>query len=220
MSKALTIRIHDPLAGFIHFLGLGLAIAALTLLTVKASLAGEPWRIVTLAVFGAGLTLLYLASTLCHWLPVTGRAEEWFEKFDHVMIYVLIAATYTPLCLVPMRGPWGWSVFGAIWFLAAAGAVLKVFKFRTPRFVTSGLYLAMGWLFLAALPEVVRVLPSGALMWLFIGGGCYSLGGVIYALEKPDPWPNVFGFHEVFHIFVLAGSIAHFFLMYWYVLPA
>ncbi|THB69658.1 MAG: hemolysin III family protein [Desulfovibrio sp.] len=215
----MTIRVHDPLAGLIHFLGFGLSIAGLTILVTQSAFMGEPWRIVSFSVFGAGLVLLYLASTLCHWLPVSGRVEQWFEKFDHVMIYVLIAATYTPVCLVPLRGGWGWSVFGVIWGLALAGAALKLLRFNTPRWVTSGFYLAMGWMFLVAMPVIAIKLSGGAIMWLMIGGACYSVGGIVYAVKWPDPWPMVFGFHEIFHIFVLAGSLAHFFMMLFHVLP-
>jgi hemolysin III len=135
------------------------------------------------------------------------------------MIYLLIAGTYTPLCLVPLRGPWGFSLLGGIWGLALAGMIAKVFWLQAPRWLSTGIYLLMGWLVVAAISPLWAGLPRGGLLWLGLGGLFYSGGAVVYALKRPDPWPGRFGFHEIWHLMVLAASFCHFWTMLAYVLP-
>ena len=133
------------------------------------------------------------------------------------MIFFYIAATYTPICLISLRGPWGWSLFGVAWGLALSGIIMKVFWMNAPRWLSTGIYLAMGWLVMIGIYPLYLALPGAALFWLVAGGLAYSAGAVIYALKWPDPFPKRLGFHEIFHLFVIGGSACHFVVMYCYV---
>jgi hemolysin III len=135
------------------------------------------------------------------------------------MIFILIAATYTPICLIPLRGPWGWSLFGSIWGLAMLGIFLKVFWLQAPRWFSTSVYILMGWVAIVGILPLVRALHIDGFLWILAGGLFYTSGAIIYAVRKPDPWPRFFGFHEVFHVFVMLGSLSHFWVMYRYVAP-
>ncbi len=211
------IKVRDPVSGLTHCIAALLAVAGLVVLVCKASFAGKPWHIVSFSIFGAGMILLYTASTLYHWLPLSSRGVLLFRRIDHMMIFVLIAATYTPVCLVPLRGPWGWSMFAAIWGLAAAGIFIKLFWIQAPRWLSTSIYIGMGWMALAGIWPLVCTLQGGAMLWLLAGGFFYTAGAVIYALKKPDPWPPFMGFHEIFHIFTMLGTFSHFWMMYRYI---
>lgn len=210
-------RPKEPFSCYSHLVGALLGVAALVGLIVVAE--GEPWRTVAFSLYGASLVLLYSASCLYHWLDVSPRTEEWLRRLDHVAIFMLIAGTYTPVCLVTLRGPWGWSLLGAVWGLAFTGAVTKLFLRDLPRWVSTGLYLGMGWLAVVAVAPIVKAFPVAGLLWMLAGGLAYSVGAVIYGLRRPDPYPDVFGFHEIFHVMVLAGSAAHFVFVLRYVAP-
>ncbi|HMM39932.1 MAG TPA: hemolysin III family protein [Desulfovibrio sp.] len=211
-----TRRLRDPMNGLTHCVGAGLSVVGLILLVIEACTPVRPWHLVTFSLFGAGLVLLYTASTLYHWLPLSEAGVRRLRRLDHAMIFVLIAATYTPICLIPLRGPWGWSLFGVIWGLALAGIAMKLCWLSAPRRLSTGIYLFMGWLCLAAIWPMLQTMPPGAFVWLAVGGASYTLGGLVYALKKPDPWPGLLGFHEIFHLFVMGGSLAHFWVMYAY----
>jgi len=213
----MTSRLRDPISGLTHCVAALLAVLATVFLILKSVSPAMPWHIVTFSIFGGGMILLFTASTLYHWLPLSERGIRVLRRIDHSMIFFYIAATYTPICLIPLRGPWGWSIFGVIWGLALAGVGLKVFWLHAPRWFSTGIYLAMGWLALVGIYPLVQNLEVGALSWLVAGGLIYSLGAVIYAIKWPDPFPRKFGFHEIFHLFVIGGSACHFALMYWYV---
>ena len=144
------------------------------------------------------------------------RGRIALRKLDHCSIYVLIAGTYTPLCLMPLRtvGAWGWTLFGVIWVLALLGIVMTLFWVNSPRWVTAGVYLFMGWLAVIALYPLWQTLGAAGLFWLLLGGVLYTVGGVLYALKLPGRNNPRFGCHEIFHVFILLGSIAHFMLMY------
>lgn len=184
-----------------HACGLALSIAALVAMIRVGN--GEPWRVVSAAVFGTTLVLLYLSSTLYH--AFSGpRAKELLQVLDHACIYLLIAGSYTPLTLVTLRGPWGWSLFGAIWFLAVAGVLVKaLMRGRKDGWLSTALYLAMGWLIIVACAPVIRTLPPGGLAWLLAGGVCYSLGIAFFA------WHSLRFNHALWHLCVLAGSACH-----------
>lgn len=213
------VRLNDPISGLTHFIGALLSIAGLVLLVVFASLRGTAWHVVSFSIFGTSLILLYSASTLYHWLPLKPRNREILRKIDHMMIYVLIAGTYTPICLVPIRGAWGWSLFGSIWGLAILGIVLKAFWMNAPRWLYTFFYVFMGWLAAIAFFPLVQAISWRGVLWLVLGGVFYSIGAVIYGLKKPN-FTKSFGFHELFHLFVMAGSLSHFILMWHYILPA
>jgi len=208
---------REPINGLTHFAGTLFAIAGLVILIFKSINPLKPWHLVSYSIFGSGMILLYTASTLYHWLPLSEKGIEQMRKVDHMMIFILIAATYTPICLIPLRGSWGWSLFGSIWGLAVLGIVLKFFRISTPRWLYTTVYLFMGWLAVVAIFPLFQSLQTDGLIWIFIGGFFYSSGAVIYALKKPNPFTNVFGFHEIWHIFVMLGTFSHFWVMYKYV---
>ena len=210
--------LKDPVSGLTHMIGAALAVPGLVVLVYLAASYATTWHIVSFAIFGASLILLYTASTVYHSLDLSKRVTEILRRIDHMMIYILIAGTYTPICLVPLRGPWGWSIFGTILGIAVLGIIMKIFWLHAPRWSYTLFYLGMGWLAVIALPPLVRSMPVGGILWLLVGGVFYTIGAVIYALKRPNPIPGRFGFHEIFHLFVLAGSASHFWLMYRYVL--
>ena len=194
-----------------HLVGAALALAALVVLVVFASLQGDPWKIVSFSIYGATLFLLYTFSTLYHSLH--GRAKIIFQKLDHAAIYLLIAGSYTPFTLVTLRGAWGWSLFGIVWGLAILGIVLDSLHRDGPRVYQMVIYLLMGWVVLVALYPLLQNLPTGGLILLVFGGLCYTGGMVFYALDE-----KMNHAHGIWHLFVLAGSVSHFLAIYLYVL--
>ena len=211
------MKIKDPVSGFTHLGGALLSVAGLVGLIYAALSRGSVYRVVSFSVFGAALILLYTASAVYHLLRVSGRGGRVLRQLDHMMIYVLIAGTYTPFCLVSLRGPWGWSLLASIWGLAIAGIVMKVFWLEAPRWLYTSLYAAMGWAIVIAAYPLVHSVSLDGLGWLFAGGLFYSIGAVLYATKWPNPLPNIFGFHEIWHILVLAGSLSHFWAVFRYV---
>jgi len=208
-------KIKDPISGFSHLFGALLSIAGLVLLIVFSAKFGESaFDVVSFTIFGSGLILLYTFSSLYHLLNLGEKGTRVFRKFDHIMIYVLIAATYTPICLGPLRGPWGWSIFGVVWGIAFFGILLTIFWLNAPRWLTTGLYLAMGWAVIIAVYPIIKIfsnlnaLPS--LLWLLAGGILYTIGGIIYGLKWPKLTNKYFGFHEIFHIFILLRKFMSF----------
>jgi len=207
----------EPVNSYSHLLGVLLSIVGLVALVVHS--AGNTWHLVGFSVYGGSLVLLYSASTIYHWLALSSRGEDLLRRFDHAAIFILIAGTYTPICLVTLRGGWGWSLFGVVWGLTLAGVALNLFSRRVPRWLTGTLSLGMGWLAVLAAVPLVRNLHLGGFTWLLAGGILYTVGLVIFAVRRPDPFPDLFGSHEVFHMFVLAGSTVHFTFMMRYVVP-
>jgi len=195
-----------------HAIGFVMSIAALTLLVIFASLKGTVWHIVSFAIYGASLVILYFASTVFH-LSENQKVRNHLNIFDHAAIFLLIAGTYTPFALVTLHGPWGWTIFGIVWGLAIAGIILKLFY--TGRFNTLStlMYIAMGWLIVIAIKPLIAALPFEGLMWLLAGGLSYSVGAVFFLIDKL-PYN-----HAIFHVFVVAGSACHFIAVFWYVLP-
>lgn len=212
--------LREPVNSLTHGVGALLSIAGLVVLLALSQ--GEPWRVVSFAVYGASLILLYTASTLYHALHVGERLERAMKRFDHIAIFLLIAGTYTPITLITLQGPqaaWGWSIFGVVWGFALLGIIFKLLWLSAPRWLSVGLYLLMGWLAAVAFVPMAQAMSLGGLAWLLLGGAFYTVGAVIYALKRPNPLAGVFGYHELWHLFVLAGSISHFVMMLKYVLP-
>lgn len=200
-----------------HFLGVPLSIAGLVLMVVYAALHGRAANVVGAAIFGASLILLYAASALFHFFAQGTRAKRLLQRLDHACIFVLIAGTYTPITLaLPQRG-WGWALFGIVWGCAAVGATLKASGRALTGRVSPVLYVALGWTALLAWGPLSAWLPRMGLRWLLLGGACYSVGAVFYALDPYVRRTRWFGMHEVFHLFVLAGSFCHFWLVLHYV---
>lgn len=209
------MRLREPLSGWLHFIGTLLSIAALVVLIVAGH--GSAWKVISFALYGGTLILLYNFSTLYHW--VSGPANErltFLRKLDHLSIYLLIAGTYTPFCLVTLQGPWGWSIFGVIWGFALLGVIIQSIYINVNRLFTTIIYLGMGWMIVIAIKPLLETLPLNGLWLLLAGGVAYSLGGVIYALKKPN-FSKAFGFHELWHLFVLLGSFLHFLAILFYV---
>ncbi|HQE66042.1 MAG TPA: hemolysin III family protein [Bacillota bacterium] len=212
------MRVKDPFSGFSHLAGAIMSVAGLCLLVYYASMNGTVWHIVSFSIFGASLILLYTASSIYHLLSVSEKGTRVLRKIDHMMIYILIAGTYTPVCLIPLRGGWGWSLLISIWGIAMAGIILKVLWFNAPRWLYTLFYLLMGWLIVIAFVPLVRTMPIAAMLWLIAGGLLYTVGAIIYGTKWPKLKSKVFGFHEVFHVFVLYGSFCHFWMMFRYIL--
>ncbi|MFY9398088.1 MAG: hemolysin III family protein [Desulfomonilia bacterium] len=209
-------KLREPVSGLTHCVGALLAVAGMVALIVKAADPPRPWHLTTFSVFGAGMILLYTVSTLYHWLMLSEAGTARLRRLDHIMIFVLISATYTPFCLIPFRGAFGWSLFGCIWSIALLGIVFKIFWIHAPRWVSVMLYVLMGWLAVVGAGPMVRILQPGAVFWLVTGGVLYTVGALVYAFRRPNPIPTWFGFHEVFHLFVMMGTGAHFWVLYRY----
>lgn len=207
-KKGFLAASRDPVSGLTHLCGaLFFAIGMVALLIAgRGNLAKE----ISLAVYGAGLILLFSASAAYHLYNGDAKRLLVLRKFDHSSIYVLIAASYTPMCVIAFRGAWQWGLLAVIWGLALIGIAVKVFVIKGPRWLTAGIYLLMGWLSLASIGEMMATLSIASIVWLVAGGAIYSLGAVIYITKKMDFKPGVFGFHEVWHIFVLLGALCHY----------
>jgi hemolysin III len=201
---------EETLNSLTHMLGALLALAGLVVLVVSAALRGDMWRLASFTVYGLTLFLLYSASTLYH--TCGGRAKKFFRLVDHQAIYLLIAGTYTPFMLVTLRGAWGWSLFGAVWALAAAGITLDTLHKKGSRLPQLVIYLVMGWMLMIALGPLLRSLPHWGFFWLLAGGLFYTSGVYFYVKDKRYPY-----FHGVWHLFVLAGSACHYFAVLFYI---
>lgn len=208
--------IKDPFPGLSHWLGVGLSVVGLVALLLFAR--GRPWQVVGFAIYGGSLILLYLASALAHTIHCSPRAAERLNRFDYMAIFLLIAGTYTPLCLVTLRGPWGWGMLAAEWSMAAAGiATVALGRGRSdwPRTI---LYLFMAWVVaLVAIVPIYRALPRPALEWLLAGGAVYSLGAIVFVTDRPHLWPGRFAAHDLWHVLVLLGSGCHFLVIFRFV---
>ena len=213
MNSVQTESLKEEIANSIsHGVGAGLSIAALSILIVMAARHGDAWRIVSFSIYGSTLVLLYLASTFYH-IFSNSSVRRVFHVFDHSAIFLLIAGSYTPFCLVTIRGGWGWSIFGIVWGIAVLGIVFKAFFTGRFNIVSTILYLLMGWIIVIAIKPLLGSLPAGGFIWLGLGGGCYTAGIIFFAWKKLP-----FG-HFIWHLFVLGGSILHFFGILLYVLP-
>ncbi|MFB6468505.1 hemolysin III family protein [Cytobacillus sp. Hz8] len=195
-----------------HGIGVGLSIAALVLLIIFAALYGTAWHVVSFTIFGVTMVILYTSSTLLHSLPA-GKAKDLFEIFDHSSIYFFIAGSYTPFVLLVIKGALGWTLFGIIWGLAIAGTVFKCFFVKKYLFTSTFLYVVMGWLIVIAWKPLIHNLSSQGLLYLVVGGILYTIGAIFYV------WPAFKYHHAVWHVFVMAGSAAHFLCVILFLLP-
>jgi len=210
-------KFRQPVSGFTHAAGALLSIVALIVMVTADIRHKTAWNIAADSIFGSSLIMLYTASALYHLLPLQEKGINLLRQLDHTMIFILIAGTYTPFCLVTLRGPWGWSMLAIIWGLAVAGIITKLIWKSAPRFFRVALYLLMGWLSLIMIYPLSQTALPGTLTWLLIGGLCYTVGAILYALKWPNPLPKIFGFHEIWHLLVLGGSFSHFWAVFRYV---
>ncbi len=220
MAQLIKEHVKDPGSAVTHFIGMILAIIAAVPLMLKALSGPNILYPVSAGIYGASLILLYAASTTYHTFDRSERVDTILKKIDHIMISILIAGTYTPICLLTLNGRTGILLLAIIWSIAAIGILLKLFWVYCPKWVSSVLYIGMGWTCLLALPQLLDALPAAAFCWLLAGGLIYTAGGVIYALNLPlfNSRHTIFGSHEIFHLFVMAGSVCHFVVIYVYVL--
>lgn len=212
--------LREPVNSLSHFVGVVLSLIGLVALLIFS--AGEPWRLTSFTIYGLSSTFLYTASTLLHGLKVTVHTERLLLRLDHAAIFAMIAGSYTPITLITLREyspAWGWTLFGIVWGIAILGVIFKLFWLDAPRWLSTGLYLIMGWLAVIAGGPIIQALPVGGLVWLVVGGLFYSVGAFVFIFERPDPYPGILGHHEVWHFLVLAGSISHFLMLFLYVLP-
>lgn len=216
----MTITIREPGSAITHFIGMMLAIFASVPILLKASFDAGSTGIIAMAVFMTSMVLLYAASTLYHSVNLTGKKLRVFRKIDHMMIFVLIAGSYTPVCLLVLEPDSGMALLFAVWTIAAIGMLVKALWITCPKWFSSILYIAMGWACLSVFGQLMSLLSAPAFFWLLAGGILYTAGGVIYALKLPvfNQMHRNFGSHEIFHLFVMGGSICHFICMYQYVL--
>ena len=208
----MNITIREPGSALTHFVAMLLALCAAVPLLVRAAVHSGVKSLTAMTVFMISMVLLYAASTIYHSVNCSGRILRIFRKMDHMMIFVLIAGTYTPVCLLTLPKPSGLMLLAAVWGIALVGIFIKGFWITCPKWFSSVLYIAMGWSCLSVLGQLFSLLPLHAFLWLLAGGLIYTAGGIIYALRLPlfDARHPMFGIHEIFHLFDMAGSLCNF----------
>jgi hemolysin III len=211
--------IREPINSLTHLVGIFLSIAALVLMIVKAvTTSGSATSLAAVIVFGISLILLYTASTTYHWVIANDKVISFLRKIDHSMIFVLIAGTYTPLCIIGLKGVLGWTMFGIITGLGVAGVVFKMVWFNCPRWLSTAIYIGMGWIAIFAISPLTKSIHIGGVLFLILGGVIYTIGGIIYGAKPKFLTFKHMGFHEIFHLFILLGSVMHFYCIYEFVL--
>lgn len=207
-ERKLWVLFRDPISGLTHLGGAVLGFFGLVILLI---INWENWLAFTAnLIYGITLVLMFSASASYHMVKAGPTSLQRLRKFDHSAIYLLIAGSYTPMCLITFEGFWSWGMLTIIWLMAVAGVIVKLFVINAPRWVTAGVYLVMGWISIFAVQEMLRSLSLFSLSFMIVGGLFYSIGAIVYIRKKPDPLPGIFGFHEIWHIFVLLGAFAHF----------
>jgi hemolysin III len=215
------VSLREPVNGLTHLLGAALSIAGLVVLLVIAVKNRSTRQIVAFSIFGASLVSMYCASAFYHSLKVSPRAVAHLRRIDHMMIYILIAGSYTPICLVMLRGRLGIGLLIAVWSLAALGVFQTVVWMHAPQWLATALYIGMGWIAVFLIKPLLAAAPPGFFLWLLAGGIIYTLGAVVHATKWPRPTsptsPRFFGSHEIWHLCVMGGSFAHYWAMLAYV---
>ena len=213
------ITIREPGSAITHFIAMMMAVFATVPLLVKAGIQSGWENFLAMAIFMGSMILLYGASATYHSVDLTGRSLRVFRKLDHMMIFVLIAGSYTPVCLIVLGGKLGYTLLALVWGITAVGMLVKACWITCPKWFSSVIYIAMGWVCVLVFGPLLKTLSAPAFLWLLAGGIIYTVGGVIYALKLPifNAKHKFFGSHEVFHLFVMGGSICHFIFMYLYV---
>jgi hemolysin III len=205
-------RLREPFSAISHLLA-GVAAAVGLIWLLFASIDEDPLLRLSLFVYGLTLLLMFASSAAYHGYNGSRGTRLLLKKLDHTAIYLLIAGSYTPICVHFFEGFWRGPFLAIVWSLAAAGVVLKLFLIYIPRWMTAGLYLMLGWLSVFAFGEILRAFPPGALLWLVLGGLFFSIGALVYIFKKPDFLPGRFGFHEIWHIYVILGAFSHYILI-------
>lgn len=211
-------KFRDPISGLTHLAAAAFAVCGLVILLLIGS--DNSAKAISLAIYGLSLILMLAASATYHLVKAPPRVIKVLRKVDHSAIYLLIAGSYTPICVHFFHGFWQWWFVGIIWGMALIGVAIKIFIINAPRWVTAGIYLLMGWMAVIAIPEMLVTMPVSALIWLVLGGLFFTLGAAVYISKKPDFLPNVFGFHELWHIFVIIGCACHFIVIAYFIAPS
>lgn len=211
------LKMKEPVNTWTHFITFLVAIVGLVFLILLSK--DNVSKLVTMTIYGTSVILLYGASSLYHWVRTTPKKELILKKLDHIAIYLLIAGSYTPVFFYGLQGAWKWTMLIAVWSLAVIGAVLKIWFVQAPRYVSTSFYVTLGWIAVIPFFQLAGNLPVGAIVLMVTGGVVYTIGAIIYATQCFDFFPNRFGFHEIFHLFVMAGSAIHFAMMMIYILP-
>ena len=220
LSRDGSVHVTDERINTItHLAASCFAVLGAALLILQSVDQGDPWKIVGFSVYAFSVLSLFVFSTLHHGIDRGPRVNEVLRTLDYVSVFLLIAGTVTPLVLVLFRNTYGWAVLGAVWVIAAVGIALRSTLRELPKYVTNTLYIALGWMPVLLVGAGVP-LPFGAYALMAAGGLLYSVGFVIFVIERPNPWPGVLGFHEIWHVLVVLAAVLHFLLMYLYVLPA
>lgn len=209
-------KFREPASGLSHLVGAVLSIFALVLLLHAAITNRSPLEIVAYSIFGASMIFLYSASTIYHLIKASEKVVFKLRKLDHAMIFVLIAGTYTPICLMPLRGKLGYILLATLWITAICGIIFKLFFMNAPRWFYTMVYIIMGWAAIFVIVPLYKAVGLTAIIWLVSGGLFYTIGGIIYALKKPNFIPKWLGFHEIFHILIILGTVSHFLMVYLY----
>ena len=213
-------HLKDPGSAITHFIGMLMAIFAAVPLLIKAAREPDHIYLISLTIYALSLILLYAASTTYPTFDLSEKANTILKKIDHMMIFILIAGSYTPICLITLKGRTGVILLSLVWGIALVGIILKAFWVFCPKWVSSILYIGMGWTCVLAFTQILNALSPAAFGWLLAGGIIYTIGGIIYALKLPifNNRHKNFGSHEIFHLFVMGGSMCHFIVMYAFVL--
>lgn len=212
----MTFKIKDPGSAITHFIGMMMALFAAIPLMVKAARQSDNIHLIALGIFIFSMIFLYGASTLYHTLDLSEKINKLLKKIDHMMIFVLIAGSYTPICLIALPQPLGVKLLTLVWGIALIGILVKLCWITCPKWFSSILYIGMGWICVLVFAQLLKNLPAAAFGWLLAGGIIYTIGGIIYALKLPifNAKHKYFGSHEIFHLFVMGGSVCHFIVMY------
>lgn len=213
------LKLKDPWSAITHGIAVLLACAGAAPLLIKAARAEDTLHITALAVFILTMILLYTASTIYHSVDSTEKVNQRLRKIDHMMIFIMIAGSYTPVCLIALHNRVGYILCGLVWTIAIAGILLKGFWINCPKWLSSVLYIGMGWLCVLAFVPIFHSLPRAGFNWLLAGGIIYTIGGIIYGLKLPifNSKHKSFGSHEIFHVFIMLGSACHFIVMYFFI---
>ncbi len=213
------ITIREPGSAITHFIGMMAAVFAMVPLLIKAGITSDRNHFIAMCIFMLSMILLYGASATYHSVNLSGKPLRVFRKIDHMMIFVLIAGSYTPVCMIVLGGREGFTLLAVVWSIAIVGMAIKALWITCPKWFSSILYIAMGWVCVFVFGKLFHTLPVAAFLWLLAGGIIYTVGGIIYALKLPifNAKHAYFGSHEIFHLFCMAGSVCHFIFMYRYV---
>ncbi|OLN29692.1 hypothetical protein DSOL_3398 [Desulfosporosinus metallidurans] len=211
------MKMKEPVNTWTHFIPFMAAIVGLVFLILMSK--NDISKLITMTIYGLSMIALYGASSVYHWVRTTPQKELILKKVDHIAIYFLIAGSYTPVFYYGLEGAWRWAMLIAVWTLATIGMALKLWFIHAPRYVSSAFYVSLGWIALVPFLQLIKHLEMGAIILMAVGGVVYTIGAIIYATKIFDFFPKRFGFHEIFHLFIAAGSIVHFIMILIYIVP-